>query len=236
MITVNSIPSSWLAATAGMFGVVALVLLLWLQQQRRLLIGDPQRRHFFIRYVQRRERPPGASARPSHQTVAVEGVSVALPSIAEAAEPMPTRDDGVVTEIALQPAPAPDESAITSVAPQHVPTRDQAVIYVDAAGRCTFANDTARSILHWTTEELALGDVLAGGPQEATGLLECLARQGFVAQHTTTLVGLPPRSVEITAVAFRDRDGSLWGAALFIHPQPVSSATAADLLSARSRQ
>lgn len=89
-------------------------------------------------------------------------------------------------------------------------------MYVDAAGRFTFANQTARELLQWTSGERALSDVLAGGSGEATTLLEAVARQELIQQRTIWRSGSASVPLDVSALALRDRDGNLWGAALFI--------------------
>ena len=103
---------------------------------------------------------------------------------------------------------------------------DEAVVYVDATGECTFANQAARELLHWTAGQLALRDVLAGGRGESEALMESLARRGLVEQHPSTLAGPTRAALEINAVAVRDRDDNLWGAALFIRRAAGGAAVA----------
>jgi len=103
---------------------------------------------------------------------------------------------------------------------------DEGIMYVDAEGRCTFANQPARDLLHWSSGDLTLGDVLAGGKLESAALLRSLARQGLVEQHLTALAGPLRAPLEISAVALRDRDDNLWGAALFIRRQAAVSVLA----------
>jgi len=94
---------------------------------------------------------------------------------------------------------------------------DKGILYVDAAGRCTLADDGAREILHWNDGERMLSDMLVGGTQESTALLSELARQGSVDAYPTALTGPAAAPVEVSAVALRDRDDGLWGAVIFIH-------------------
>jgi len=111
-------------------------------------------------------------------------------------------------------------TAAASAAPSTPPAcSNEGVIYVDAAGRCTFANQAARKILHWSRDDVSLRDLLAGGDQESAELLASIEQQGLVEQHTTSLAGPSAQPLEINAVALRDRDDNHWGAALFIHPR-----------------
>jgi len=75
-----------------------------------------------------------------------------------------------------------------------------------------------------------LGDILAGGPSEAAALLEAVARQELVERAITLQAGTRRTELDVSALALRDRDGNLWGAALFLrqadgHSRPVSVAT-----------
>ena len=119
----------------------------------------------------------------------------------------------------LVPAPLPrpltvDEDAAAGLAPPPVPER--AVLYVDAAGRCTLADDAARALLRWNGGELSLADVVGGGVPEAAELLATLARNGAIEARPTRLRIPPDLPVDLSAVAVRDRDDNLWGAAFFI--------------------
>jgi len=95
---------------------------------------------------------------------------------------------------------------------------DEGVLYVDAEGHCTFADDTARALFPAANGEMQLAELLAGGAPEAGRMLDVLRRTGVVAQHVTTLTTANPRHVQLSGVAFRDREDHLWGAALFIRP------------------
>jgi PAS domain-containing protein len=94
----------------------------------------------------------------------------------------------------------------------------EGIVYLDSQGRCAFADQVARDLLNWGDGERALRDVFAGGSAESTVLLDALARQGLIEPHATALAGPQAAPVEIRAVALRDRDDNLWGAALFIRP------------------
>jgi PAS domain-containing protein len=93
---------------------------------------------------------------------------------------------------------------------------EEGIVYVDAAGQLTFANDAARALLGWRTGSLALGDVLAGGSREATTLLQSVARHELIEQPLTLYAGAATQRLDASALALRDRDGNLWGAALFL--------------------
>ena len=96
---------------------------------------------------------------------------------------------------------------------------EEAIVYVDAAGRLTFANRVARELLHWETGELALSDLLAGGGAESATLLASVAQQELVRLPTTLLAAGTLVDAEVSALALRDRNGALWGAALFIRSE-----------------
>jgi len=135
-------------------------------------------------------------SRPQRRTAPMTAVPKA-----DRAAPPPIAPPGPAVETA-PPAPA-------------VPER--AVLYVDATGRCTLADDAARALLQWTSGELSLADVVAGGVPEAADLLATLARHGSIEAHATRLRTPHGVPVDLTAVAVRDRDDNLWGAAFFIH-------------------
>jgi PAS domain-containing protein len=98
----------------------------------------------------------------------------------------------------------------------------EGIVYVDGSGHVTFANAAARNLLHWHSGDRALSDVLAGGTQESDALLEAVARHELIEREVTLLSGTSPTRLEISALALRDRDGSLWGAALFIRRSPAA--------------
>ncbi len=102
--------------------------------------------------------------------------------------------------------------------PAGAPTADAnvGIVYVDLAGRFTFATQFARDLLAWQSGELALGDVLEGGSGECTALLNLVARQEVAEQPLTLLAGGRRQQFEISALALRDRNGNMWGAALFL--------------------
>ncbi len=196
----------WVALLIALAGT-AVAELLWLNRQRRLFLGDAQRRRFFVQYMQRTARQPRRPQPPTGP------VSARFPSVA-APPPHPTVTGGNGTLPVLRPRDG-----------------DEGVAYVDAEGRCAFANQTARDLLHWRTGELALGDVLTGGTAECTAVLAALEEHGTLTPRTPCLTGSPPTPVEISAVALRDRDDNFWGAAIFI--RRVVSTT--DLPAAPSR-
>jgi len=185
----------WIGLLA-VLGVGNVLQLIALYRQRRLFLRDPQRRRFFLGYI--RQRQPQSGAAPQRAGAAPAALQIqasaenAVPAVASA------RPQGAG-------AGAPTARAV-----------DEAVVCVDASGECTFANRAARELLQWNAGNLALRDVLAGGRGESDALLESLARRGLVEQHPSTLAGPTPAALEISAVAVRDRDDKLWGAALFI--------------------
>lgn len=187
----------WVAVLLGMIGAGVLIQLLALTRQRRLFLRDPQRRRFFLDYVQRRTVAPSPS--PQRSLIAV---------------PPPSAPDSPAPPEALPAGAAGAAAAAT--APVAASAVAEAVVYVDASGECTFGNQAARDLLHWSAGNLALRDVLAGGRGESDALMESLVRRGLVEQHPSILAGPSRAPLEISAVAVRDRDDNLWGAALFI--------------------
>jgi PAS fold len=185
-------------------GLGVALQLIALSRQRRLFLRDPQRRRYFLGYVQRTIEPAEIRARPAEATI-----------LAANAIPRLSKTDA--------PACAP------------TPALDEAVVYVDATGECTFANQAARDLLHWNTGSLALRDVLAGGRGESDALMAALARCGLVEQHPSTLAGPTHAPLEINAVAVRDRDDNLWGAAVFIRRAAAAPVTAGQSRRASSR-
>ena len=99
----------------------------------------------------------------------------------------------------LVPAPLPRPLTADADAAVALAVPERAVLYVDAAGRCTLA------------------DVVGGGIPEAAELLALLARNGAIESRPTRLRIPPDLPVDLSAVAVRDRDDNLWGAAFFIH-------------------
>jgi hypothetical protein len=116
----------------------------------------------------------------------------------------------------LVPAPLPRPLTADADAAAALAVPDRAVLYVDAAGRCTLADDAARALLRWNGGELSLADVVGGGVPEAAELLATLARNGAIEARPTRLRIPPDLPVDLSAVAVRDRDDNLWGAAFFI--------------------
>jgi PAS domain-containing protein len=196
----------WITLLA-VIGIAAAIQLIALNRQRRLFLSDPQRRRFFLSYIKRAESIAASHSRAGETLVAAP------------AAPGPS----------AAPSPTPASVSVTASSP------DDAVVYVDATGECTFANQAARDLLHWSTGSLALRDVLAGGRGESDALMESLARRGLVEQHPSTLAGPTHALLEISAVAVRDRDDNLWGAAVFIRPAAAGPAAAAPPRRASSR-
>lgn len=179
------------------------VELVTLQRQRRLLLHDRPRRRFFVRSVQGSAQlaalsPPGPTTQPS-----------ATPTTEPAAA---TPHNGGNGSRRTQPRSSHPQDGI---------------VYIDADGRCTFINQAARTLLQWDGGSLRLSDVLAGGAAESAALVEALKRQGLVEQHLTSLA-TASTPLELSAVALRDRDDNLWGAAVFIHTPAVASGTNGD--------
>lgn len=140
-------------------------------------------------------------------------------------EPAPDTDLPAESDCVSAPiAPAEDLQA---------PAADEGVVYVDAGGRFTFANPAARALLHWRGGELALSDVLIGGSQESAAVLNAVARQELIGRPVTVITGPSSELLEMSGLPFRDRDGNLWGAALFIRRASASPLT--DTPSAPSR-
>jgi len=128
---------------------------------------------------------------------------------------------GVRTLVVADPAAEPVSKPAVPVGPEAFtretePATEDGILYVDAAGRLTFANQAARALLDWNSGELVLGDVLAGGRSEAVALLEAVARQEIVERAVTLQAGARRAELDVSALALRDRDGNLWGAALFL--------------------
>ena len=114
----------------------------------------------------------------------------------------------------------PRPPAALSTAPATPPAATiagEGVVYIDAAGRCTFADHGARALLHWNGGERTLSDLFAGGTRESAALLNELALQGSVDAYPTALAGPTAAAVEVSGVALRDRHDKFWGAALLIH-------------------
>ena len=197
----------WIALLV-VIGMGALVQLIALHRQRRLFLSDPQRRRFLLSYVQRRTgATPASSPRAAARLLKAPNAPAAA---------------------ARQTSPASSPSSAAAVS-------SEAVVYVDATGQCTFANQAARELLHWNTGNLALRDVLAGGRGESDALMESLGRRGLIEQHPSTLAGPTHAPLEINAVAVRDRDDNLWGAALFIRRAGGAPAAGAPSRRASSR-
>jgi hypothetical protein len=196
--------------------------------------GDPFATHavHYVLHAMRAKPPPVQTARtipsgaatPLHDaatpdpmdptdSVAADGVPQA---ILHGTAPNAEWDAGSALDGATHSEPPEDTGG-----PAPSATMGEAIVYVDAAGRLTFANRVARELLHWETGGMALSDLLAGGFDESAALLESVARQELVRVPMTLLAGGAPVQAEINALALRDRNGSLWGAALFIRRTPA---------------
>jgi hypothetical protein len=210
--------------------------------------GDPFATHavHYVLQTMRAKSPPARTGfeTPATGAVTESGAAAAALDVAAAhagrlhAVPADVPDAPAVTEVALEPSPhgTPPatqwdaggalEGALHDAPPQDAggpapsATTREAIVYVDARGRLTFANRVARELLHWNTGGMALSDLLAGGLEESAALLESVARQELVRVPMTLLAGGAPLQAEINALALRDRNGSLWGAALFIRRAP----------------
>jgi PAS domain-containing protein len=185
--------------------------------------GPPKRNCHAARRVlnQLNAEPSKPSLRGRHAARSVlYWLSFEEPTQAAAAgtrtEALPQADDGV----SGPPAVADDGETRTGATNSHAPPVEEAVVYVDAAGRVTFANPAARALLHWSGGALALSEVVAGGADESTALLSAVARQELVGQLVTLVTGPSPERLEISGLPFRDRDGNVWGAALFFRRAP----------------
>jgi len=174
----------------------ALAALLVLDRQRRLFLHDSQRRRFLVLYM----ATPAEPARPLSQ----RGPGTSSVG-AEAQLPAPQASNPV-------PAAQPEERRATTAAPAAPQSADQGVLLVDTTGHCTFADDTARTLLQWHSDTLALGDLLGG--QRWISVLATLARDGQVELAAGT--DRVPTPLRINVVALRDREDNLWGAALFV--------------------
>ena len=175
-----------------------------------------------------RDRPPRHAARDVVYWINL-GLEKSAPAVATTATSAPSPPEYRLQHL---PAPHPDAAARVEVhsteqeatrdrtaaaaLPPTVTSPEDGIMYVDAAGHFTFANQTARELLHWTSGELALSDVLVGGSGESTALLEAVARQELIQQRTVWRAGSASLPLDVSALALRDRDGNLWGAALFI--------------------
>jgi hypothetical protein len=153
---------------------------------------------------------PGPRLRPKHAVdhiLAVMGgpaTPVEPPQPTALASPESTPEDAALVAAPTMPAGAPTSNA------------NVGIVYVDLAGRLTFATQFARDLLAWQSGELALGDVLEGGRGECAALLDLVARQEVADQPLRLLVGGRRQVFEISALALRDRNGNMWGAALFL--------------------
>jgi len=176
-----------------------------IQRQRRLLLDDRARRQFLIR-----------GARDGMKTV------VTPPARLASAQPSP---QPAVVPIAASgsEARAADDNGAGDAPPRRPAAAQEGIIYIDADGHCTFINEAARQLLAWNDGNLALGDILAGGAAECAAFIAALKRQGLIEQHLTTLANADATPLELSAVALRDRDDNLWGAALFVRRLPVAS-------------
>ena len=92
----------------------------------------------------------------------------------------------------------------------------EGIVRVEPDGQMKFPDPVAREILEWHAGDLGLGDILAGGHQDATALLEAVARQEVVEQQLTVRTGTVSQQLHVTALASRARDGNVWGALLIL--------------------
>ena len=159
--------------------------------------------------------PGTAPEEPRQPTaLAIPAPDESVPDDASALAAAPVTSAGELrARRVTEPAGAPSDDA------------NVGIVYVDLAGRFTFATQFARDLLAWQNGELTLGDVLEGGRAECTALLDLVARQEVTDQPLTLLAGGRRQQFEISALALRDRNGNMWGAALFLrHPGSGSSA------------
>ena len=150
--------------------------------------------------------PVAGGQSPAHDSAATPAATGTNVGAQPESHPTPNR------EAALPLAQARSAASLVHAATDV----EDGIVYVDAAGRFTFANQAARDLLHWTSGDLALSDVLAGGAGESTTLLQAVARQELIQERVTWRAGPSSVPLDVSALALRDRDGNLWGAALFI--------------------
>jgi PAS domain-containing protein len=168
------------------------------------------------------QRQPSSNATPPRRELQSHAAKDVLFWINADESPWDEEPQGSTDEplIAVEPSPSePSPTVPENGSSTAVPTPTMAedgVVYVDSLGRLTFANQAARDLLGWTGGELALGDVFAGGARESAALLETVARQESLERSVTFRTGRSAARLHISALALRDRNGNLWGAALFI--------------------
>lgn len=158
-------------------------------------------------------------------------------SFEEAAEPGAVAAGPRAEPSAVPASPASNEprhQPVDGGGNAQAPVAEEGVAYVDATGRFTFANPAARALLRWTAGELALSDVLVGGSQESAALLYAVARQELIGRPVTLSGARSSEQLEMSGLPFRDRNGNLWGAALFIR-RAATPVAPRDIPSAPSR-
>ncbi len=160
-----------------------------------------------------------------HWISAAEGAEFPSPHSVSAAAALMDRvplgpPNPVATAAVAGAATGPGQSPAPAVAPTPV---GEGIVYVDAAGRVTFANAAACALFDWTGDGRALSDVLTGGAEESAALLQAVARHDLIQREITLRGGLQPRRLEISALALRDGDGNWRGAALFVRGVPPPS-------------
>ncbi len=165
------------------------------------------------------EPPPAAvteAPRPNPPAAAVvESPQPEPPPIATADTSEP--ESAAPPEGGVMPAVVPELPPTDAIAATRAADADVGIIYVDLAGRFTFATQVARDLLEWQSGELRLADILAqGGAAHSAALLKLVAQQEVLDQPVQVLVSGQPRQFEISALALRDRDDKMWGAALFL--------------------
>ena len=179
----------------------------------------PRRRRHAVHYLLGAMRTQHVSARPARESA---NVQASVRSSPDSAAPTATEIDtsGRQRPAAGEPSRGAQAEAagVAALLSPRTVRADEGIVHVDVTGRFTFATQTARDLLCWQTGDLGLGDVLTGGAEQSAALLDSVARQEVVDAPVTLLAGGLPQRFEISALALRDRNGNMWGAALFIRP------------------
>jgi hypothetical protein len=151
--------------------------------------------------------------------------SATLAAVVDAASGAPRPLDGA-RDVGDEAARGAVPSHVAEVTAHGAGEHDTGIVYVDLAGRVTFATETARDLLDWQSGEIALGDMLAGGDAECAALLNLVARQEAVDQSLVMLASGGRQRFDVSALALRDRTGAMFGAALFLR-RPAAVPTGA---------
>ena len=168
---------------------------------------------------------PATPVRPFQSGAEPAGAPVAPPedrppqptaTVASASQEGTPDDAGDVAAAGAMSASEPRMHRAPDLAGARTADANVGIVYVDLAGRFTFATESARDLLAWHSGELALGDVLEGGSGQCSALLDLVARQEVADQPLALLAGGRRQQFEISALALRDRNGNMGGAALFL--------------------